>query len=134
MEFQSPFFVLHQLCRDSCHRKATMGIMGITPCCAMFYTLLFAWGVVQIVLGIWAFRVQPKKEITIKYPKRVLILSSLPFGCSWKKHVEKEDLPLLETYRQRIRIWYLSFFVPFLSLHLLLLIDLIYWKTRSSFP
>lgn len=103
-----------------------MGIMGIGVCCAFFYSLLFGWGVTQMCLGIWALRAQPKKEITKKYSRRVLLLSTLPFGHTWKKHVENEDLSVLERYRERVGIWYLCFFVPVLCFHLLLLIDFIY--------
>jgi hypothetical protein len=110
------------------------GIREMSVCCASFYSLLFAWGVILMFLGIWALRVQPKKEIAKKYPKWVIFLSTVPFSRSWRKHVENEDLPVLESYRQRIGIWYLCFFVPVLCLNLVLLIDLIYWKTRTGFP
>jgi hypothetical protein len=64
------------------------------------------------------FKAKPEKKITDKYGKKVIFLSQLPFGSSWKKNVNREDGPLMEEYQHRIRLVYLSTFFPLILMYI----------------
>jgi hypothetical protein len=39
-------------------------------------------------------------------------MSQFPFGKIWKKHVDHEDLGIMEKYQFRIKMWFLSIIIP----------------------
>jgi hypothetical protein len=78
----------------------------------VLYFVLPVWVVVEIFIGRWLFKAKPDKKITDKYPKKVIFLSQIPFGKTWMKNVAKEDVKLLQSYQQRIRVWWLSVILP----------------------
>jgi len=71
------------------------------------------WAVAEILIGIWMFKAKPDENIRDKYSRKVVFLSQLPFGKSWMKYVDKEDVKLLQTFQHRIKVWYLSLMIPF---------------------
>jgi hypothetical protein len=79
----------------------------------LLYFYLLIWLIAELLIGKWIFKAQPKKDIIAKYPKKVIILSSLPFGTSWEKRVEKEDIKVFRTYQHRANIGVLSIVVSF---------------------
>ena len=80
---------------------------------AILYFFVPAWIVAETLIVIWMFKAKPDKNIRDKYPRKVIILSQLPFGKSWRKNIDKDDVRLLQTYQHRIRVWYLSLMIPF---------------------
>jgi hypothetical protein len=54
---------------------------------------------------------KPQKDVLNKYSKKMLYQSQLPFNSHWKKHVHADDLPIMEGYQYRIRVWFVSFVV-----------------------
>jgi hypothetical protein len=82
-----------------------------------YFILLFLWGVSEIFVGKWMFKAKPGNHIRNKYLKRTVLLSQLPFGGSWKRSVEKVDIPVLERYQKRIRIWWLTTFIPLVTMY-----------------
>ncbi len=82
-----------------------------------YYILLLLWGVSELFIGKWMFKAKPANHVTNKYQRRTVLLSQLPFGGSWKKSVEKVDYPVFEKYQQRIRIWWLTTFLPLLIIY-----------------
>jgi hypothetical protein len=79
------------------------------------YYLIFIWIILEIVIFKWMFNLKPGKNLKDKYPKKIIFLSQLPFGSRWKNSVDKEDIELFENYQHRIKIWYLSLVIPFIS-------------------
>jgi hypothetical protein len=79
----------------------------------VIYILIVIWIIAQIPICKWMFRAKPDKNITQKYPKKVIFQSQLPFGSSWKKKIDKSDILVMERYQQRIKWWYLSLIIPF---------------------
>ena len=77
------------------------------------YIFLSIWLMCQIVIVWWMFRAKPGKLLTRKYSTKVIFRSQLPFGCGWKKQVDKIDIETFEKYQRRIRWWYLSLIIPF---------------------
>jgi len=78
------------------------------------FSLILAWVIAEILIGKWMFNAKPDKTIIEKYPKKVIILSSLPFGSSWKEKVQKNDIGALEAYQFRVKICFLSMVVALL--------------------
>ena len=89
------------------------GLYGFNVKEAILYFFVPAWIVTETLIVIWMFKATPDKNIKDKYPRKVIILSQLPFGKSWAKNIDKEDVRLLQTYQRRIRVWYLSLMIPF---------------------
>jgi hypothetical protein len=86
--------------------------MKINPIITILYILLAFWAMVEIFISVWMFKAKPDKGILIKYPKKIVFLSQLPFGKSWIKNIDKDDIKLFTTYQERIRVWYLSIIIP----------------------
>jgi len=80
---------------------------------AILYFFVPVWLVAETLIVIWMFKAKPDKNLKGKYPRKVIILSQLPFGKSWKKNVDKDDVKYLQIYQRRIRVWYLSLMIPF---------------------
>jgi len=80
---------------------------------AILYFFIPVWAVAEILITIWMFKAKPDENIKDKYPRKVAFLSQLPFGKSWMKYVDKEDVKLLQTRQRRIKVWYLSLMIPF---------------------
>lgn len=74
-------------------------------------TLITAWVILQIGLGVWLFRAKPSKAILKKYPKMVIYQSTVPLLKSWRNKVEPNDLRVLEEYRRRFIVQYYICFV-----------------------
>lgn len=87
--------------------------MGFNVKEAILYFFIPAWIVAETLIMIWMFKAKPDKNIKGKYPKKVVMLSQLPFGRSWVKNIDKDDVRLLQAYQRRIRVWYLSLMIPF---------------------
>ena len=80
---------------------------------AILYFFIPVWTVAEILITIWMFKAKPDENMKDRYPGKVAFLSQLPFGKSWMKYVDKEDLKLLQTRQRRIKVWYLSLMIPF---------------------
>lgn len=72
------------------------------------FSVILAWVIAESIIGRWMFKAKPDKTIIEKYPKKVIMSSSLPFGSSWKKKVQENDIGVLEVYQSRVRICFLS--------------------------
>lgn len=57
---------------------------------SILYITTTIWGAVEVLIVIWMFKAKPNKIITDKYSRKVVFLSRLPLGNSWKKDVEIE--------------------------------------------
>jgi hypothetical protein len=77
--------------------------------------LLHVWLIAEVLIGIWMFKAKPDKKITEKYPKKVINRSQRPFGKSWTKYIDNNDLNILQKYQHRIMIFYLSTIIFTLS-------------------
>ena len=78
------------------------------------FFVILVWVIAELLIGKWMFKVKPDKALIEKYPKNVIISSSLPFGNSWKRKVEKADIGPLGAYQSRVRICFLSIVLTFL--------------------
>lgn len=79
----------------------------------ILYFVIPCWIVAEALIILWVHKAKPDKNITDKYPKKIILLSQVPFGKSWKHSVNEKDIRLLQTYQHRIRVWYLSLMPPF---------------------
>jgi hypothetical protein len=80
----------------------------------ILFIFLPAWLILEVIILKWVSNAEPKKNITSRYSKKVIFLSRLPFGSSWKKSIYNEDIKTLERFNYRIKIWYLSIIGVFL--------------------
>jgi len=98
----------------------------------ILYFFLPIWIVAEIFIGKWLFKAKPEKKIMDKYPKKIIFLSQIPFGKTWMKNVDKEDIRLLQTYQHRIRVWWLSIIIPLFLTPLtgILYLYILFWFTR----
>jgi hypothetical protein len=80
---------------------------------AILYFFVPVWIAAETLIMIWMFKAKPDKNIKGKYPRKVVMLSQLPFGKSWANNIDKDDVKVLQTYQRRIRVWYLSLMIPF---------------------
>ena len=78
----------------------------------ILYVIFFIWIIIEIFIAKWLFQGKPEKSIIKKYPQKIMFLAQLPFGGSWKKHIESQDVKLFENYQRRIRIFFLSIAIP----------------------
>ncbi len=81
------------------------------------------WVVAEVVIVCWMFKAKPDKHLHIKYSRKIILLSQLPFGIKWKKNVHSDDLNKMVTYQHRIIIWYLSVIIPFILFYIYLYFD-----------
>jgi hypothetical protein len=80
----------------------------------ILYLIIIIFAITQIFIAIWLNRGKPPKEIISKYPKTVMLSLPLPFVTYWRNYVEKEDIIVMERYRNRLIVWCLSFIIPFI--------------------
>lgn len=78
----------------------------------IIYTLIAIWLIIEIFIGRWMFKAKPDKSLLVKYPRKIIFLSQLPFGRRWKKFVAPDDLKAMEKYQYRITISYLTIIIP----------------------
>jgi|APFre7841882724_1041349.scaffolds.fasta_scaffold189232_2 hypothetical protein len=83
----------------------------------LIFSLIIGWVIIELLIGRWMFKAKPDKRMIEKYPKKVIIASSLPFGTSWKKKVEKNHIAILEAYQFRVRICFLSIILALLGFY-----------------
>ncbi len=74
--------------------------------------VIIIWVIAEIFIIKWMFSARPTKDITEKYPKKIIFMSQFPFGKFWKMYVEHEDLEIMAKYQYRIKIWFLSIIIP----------------------
>ena len=79
----------------------------------LLIALLF-WFIAELFIIKWMWSARPKEKILEKYPKTIVYLSQIAFGIVLKKRIDEDDLPCFITYQKRIRIWFLSLFIPYL--------------------
>ena len=60
----------------------------------ILYFFVPVWIVAEALIVIWMFKAKPDNNIRDKYPRKIIILSQLPFGKRWRKDIEKKDLTL----------------------------------------
>ncbi len=88
--------------------------IGMTLMLKVHLYLLLLWVVVTILTGIWMYKAKPGKNITGKYPKKIIRQLERPFNKSWRNYIDKDDLSILQTYRKRIIIFYSLYMILFL--------------------
>ncbi len=90
-------------------------------------SLVIAWAVLQIPIGIWLLKAKPSKEISGKYPKLVVFQSTIPLMKNWRNKINVVDLKIFAEYPKRVLIqYYLSFVLPTLLFFVYLYIKYIY--------
>ena len=69
------------------------------------YLLALVYAVFVVVFIVIVVKTLPKKGVTEKYPRILLVKSVFPFCNSWKKEVEPEDLEVVERFGKHIFIF-----------------------------
>jgi len=86
----------------------------------IIFIILSVWVIAEIVIVRWMFKAKPDKNLHIKYSRKIILLSQLPFGIKWKKDVNSDDLNKMVKYQYRIKIWYLTVIIPFILFYIYL--------------
>lgn len=92
-------------------------------------SLLVAWVILQIPVGIWLLKAKPSKQIVSKYPKRVVFQSTVPLMKKWRKEIDAADIKIFDEYRKRVLIqYYLCFTLPILLFFPYLYVKYVYFN------
>lgn len=62
---------------------------------------LLVYGVLLTGVGLWALQGQLPKAVRVKYARRLIFMSQLPFAYRWRQAVTTEDLSAFEKARLR---------------------------------
>lgn len=83
--------------------------------------VILVWVTITLVLVIRSHFSKPKKYITDKYSWKTIFFSRFPFGKSWEKGIDNDDINVMKKYQKQNKILFIIFFVPsfyFLFLYL----------------
>jgi hypothetical protein len=66
--------------------------------------LLILSAVIPIPMMVWIYKAKPPRQITKRYPWRIVYFSHVPFTSAWKKQVSPDDVVVFERYQTRLNI------------------------------